>query len=73
MIAVFPNVTMLRIEPLDGGWALICGYNDLIQIFRSGAVAERQARRYAKALTRCGFAPRLAIQDRAGHVISARL
>jgi len=73
MISAFPVVITLRIEPLDGGWVLLCAPNELAQIFRSGAEAERQARRQARTLARCGFAPRLAIQDRGGRVTRARL
>lgn len=73
MIAPFPTVAQLRIEPLNGGWVLLCAHNGLAQIFRSGAEAERQARRHARALARCGFAPRLTILDRAGRLNRARL
>lgn len=73
MISTFPVVVSLRIEPLEGGWVLLCAQNELAQIFRSGAEAERQARRHARALARCGYAPRLAIHDRAGRVMRARL
>ncbi|WP_297507817.1 hypothetical protein [uncultured Caulobacter sp.] len=73
MISAFPVVTVLRIEPLDGCWVLLCRQNALAQIFRSGAEAERQARRQARTLARCGFAPRLTIVDRAGQVTQVRL
>ncbi|MBO9560278.1 MAG: hypothetical protein J7515_17040 [Caulobacter sp.] len=71
MIAPFPEVAFLRIEPLNGGWVLLCGENDLVQIFRSGAEAERCARRYAASLARCGYAPRLTIRDRGDRTTKA--
>lgn len=73
MIKAFPEVVSLRIEPLDGGWLLICARNDLAQIYRSGAEAERQARRYAGVMSRCGYAPRLVIHDRGGRALRVRL
>lgn len=73
MLSTFPVVAFLRIEPLDGGWVLLCAHNELAQIFHSRAEVERQARRQARALARCGFAPRLAIRDRTGALVPARL
>ena len=73
MISAFPVVAFLRIEPLDGGWVLYCAQNDLVQIFFSSAEAERHARRQANALQHCGFAPRLAVQDKTGGVSRVKL
>jgi len=73
MIAPFPEVAFLRIEPLGEGWLLMCGDNELVQVFRSGAEAERYARRYAASLARCGYAPRLVILDRSGAATKAVL
>lgn len=73
IVSAFPVVTLLRIEPLQGGWVLLCTQNNLAQIYRSGAEAERQARHHAKVLALCGFAPRLAIIDRAGRFNRVRL
>jgi hypothetical protein len=73
MIEAFPDIALLRIQPVDGGWVLTSGHNDLLQIFRSGADAERQARRYAGVLLRCGYTPRLMIEDRGGCVVRVQL
>jgi hypothetical protein len=73
MIAAFPDITLLRIEPVNGGWVLISGHNDLLQIFRSGADAERQARLYAGVLVSCGYTPRLMIEDRGGRIVRVSL
>lgn len=73
VISSFPAVVLLRIEPLAGGWILLCANNGLALIFRSGAEAERQARKLAMVLARCGFAPRLTIIDRAGRLNRVRL
>lgn len=73
MVEPFPEVVLMRIEPLPGGWMLLCGDNALMQVYRSGAEAERQARSHARTLARCGYAPRLVIQDRTGRAVRARL
>ena len=72
-VSTFPAMSLLRIEPLNDGWVLFCDRNALAQIFRSGAEAERQARRQATVLASCGFVPRLAVVDRAGNLTRVRL
>lgn len=66
MIATFPVTVFLRIEPLPDGWVLHCAWNDLAQVFRSGAEAERHARRLGRVLLAAGLRPRLIIVDRTG-------
>lgn len=63
-----PVRVALRIKPLDGGW-LLFSCNALAQVFRSGAEAERHARRLSRALAKGGFRPCLSIVDRAGRTM----
>ena len=63
---------VITVKPILPGWAVECEALFELQIFRSGAQAERSAVRLSGALTRAGWCVKIVVLDLHGAVAGLR-